>query len=215
MKVSALKEVILEIITEEMFGKRIKVQVQGNLYPALISRNTRHPHYGEGPYRITWFDPKNMEPLNHMDFNFEALEYILKNQKLPPTIVNHYIKHGLNVPQLIFEVKRSGPIHPSEGDILVGTIDPEDGQVDAKFGGTHKTMPVRNNEKGNWRFNDETRIVYWHASHPKMYEKYVEAYVERNMRQEVKQHLTLDNIKQFPEIYQQAWDDMHGIDSDM
>jgi hypothetical protein len=96
----------------------------------------------------------------------------------------------------------------------VGTIDKEDGYVDAKYGGTHKTLKVRNNPQGNWRFNDETRIVYWQQNHPKMYEVWVNNYIRNNLGEEVKQHLILDNLSDFPEVYQKVWNDMHGVDSD-
>lgn len=209
MKSADLKLILLELINETLFGQKLKVQIEGNLYPALISKNTRTA-VGEDQYRLSWFNSKDMSPRGHMDFNENYKNYILKNKHLPMGLKIKFFKNGVSIPQLIFEVKQ-GPRHNTGADILVGTIDPNDGYIESKWGGSHSSLQTRNNKRGDWRFNDESRNVYWHDAHPRIYESYVDAHIEGLYGFKANKHITLDNFRSNPIAYEWFWNDSHGL----
>lgn len=211
MNVSQLKSVLLEVITESMFGRRFKISIDGKTYPALISSNVAHDVRREAEYRITWFEPASMEPIRHIAFGSETLNYILRYNKFPLGMSLQYFKLGLPTPKIIVEVvKVRSP--KTTADILVGTIDPDDNHVEAKFGGTHQSLSSRNNRRADFRFNDETKIVYWHEEHPSIYEELVEDYILYKIGSEVKKHITLDRYRDNHTAYTLYWNDAHGLD---
>lgn len=204
MKLSELKSIIKELITENLYGQRLKVIMNGNLLPALISKNTRTSFGGEKEYRLTWFDPKTKEPRGHMDFNKESKDYILTKKELPMGVKIKYFSAGIPIPQLIFE-----GIRPTKkaNHIIVGTITP-DGEVVAKYGGSHAIHGMR--DEYNWRYNPYSEIVYWHYPHPIKYEEMVKEFIERSGNT-VKWQITMSNI-QDKEHYDTLWRDAHGLD---
>lgn len=211
MMLLEVKSIILDLITEALFGVRLRVQIGDSLYPALISKNTR---YGEGKYRITWFDPKKgMSPINHLDFDKETLDYIFANKKLPPKLTNWYITYNLPMPQLVFE----GKTPRGEQNIIVGIID-EFGEITAK-----KSLPGRpevthailhgrgySREGYDWRFNELTDRVYWKEKHAEKYEELVDEWLWKR-GYTPRQHITFDNITSNRELYDKLWDEAHGL----
>lgn len=97
------KSVLLELITEIMFGHRFKISIDKKIYPALICKNVAYKARGEHEYRITWFNPETMQPFNHIDFGSETLNYILHYKKFPMGISIKYFKMGLSTPKIIVE----------------------------------------------------------------------------------------------------------------
>lgn len=209
MKVPQLKSILFELINEAKFGHRFKISIGKKIYSALISTNLAND---EEKYRITWFDPETMEPNGHVDFGEETLKYIVHYKKFPIGISLKYFKLGLPSPKIIVEVMKQRSLHPTAADILVGTIDPDDGYVEAKFGGSHQALKCKNNKKGDFRFNDETETVYWHQDHPRKYEALVDEYILNNLGQEVKKHITLDRVRGNITAYTHFWNDAHGIE---
>ena len=120
--------------------------------------------------------------------------------------------------ELIYEIQRSGPLHPTGANILVGTIDPDDDSVVAQFGGTHNSLRkgrcIPYNPRGDFRFNDESRNVYWHEAHSRKYEVLVNDYIEYNLGQKVNKHITFDSVRGNISAYTWFWNDAHGLNND-
>ena len=204
MKLPELKSVIKEIIAESVFGVKLKIMFNDNLRSALISKNTRSTYDGEDAYRLTWFEPKTMEPLGHMDFSENYKDYILTKKELPMGLKIKYFRNGMPIPRLIFE-----GIQPMKtaNYILVGTVT-EDGEVIAKYGGSHAIHGMRSDY--NWRYNPYSGMIYWHNPHPATYENWVKDYIERKGNV-VSWQITLSNISD-RETYDNLWRDAHGLD---
>lgn len=199
-----------------MFGHRFKISIGDKVYPALISSNVAHEYRKEAEYRITWFDADTMEPINHIPFGSETLSYILRYKKFPMGISIKYFKLGLPTPKIIAEVFKPNPNDPRESEtgirILVGAIDPDDDFIEAKFGGSHQTLKIRNNRKGDFRYNEHTEVVYWHEEHPHHYEELVDEYILDKLNQKVKKHITLDRYRGNATAYTHYWNDAHGLE---
>lgn len=209
MDISEAKLIILELITETMFGVKLNVKLGSKTYPALISKNTRK---GEKEYRLTWFNPKTpirgIEPIEHISFDGKQLNYILSKKKLPTELIKWQVQNELPVLQLIFEhiVKNS--------DIIVGNID-EFGDIVARTGvgksNSHASLPGRWRVEGDWRYNALTERLYWHDKHTHKDEMLVEEWLEgKDLK--VRQHITLSNLS--GEAYEDMWDEAHGIYDD-
>ena len=97
-------------LNEELFGIKLKMEIDGKLYPALISKNTRE---NEAEYKLTWFHPIGMIPADHLSFGELSLEYILQNKKLPVSVAGtsyrektgEYIDDSILHAKLIFDTK--------------------------------------------------------------------------------------------------------------
>jgi len=213
MDISEIKSIILELITETMFGVKLNVKLGSKIYPALISKNTRNGQGMDKEYRLTWFNPKTpirgFEPIDHISFNKKDLDYILSNQKLPKDLVRWNMMYELPTPQLMFEhtLKNS--------DIIVGNID-DHGEIIARYGAgksnSHVNLPGRWRTEGDWRYNALTERVYWHDKHASKDEMLVEEWLN-GKGLKVRQHITLSNI--FDDgAYQDMWDESHGIYDD-
>jgi len=214
IKLAEIKSLLLELINENMFGHRFKISFDGKEYPALISKNVAHNERHEGEYRITWFDPNTMKPYpNHIAFGVDTLNYILRNKKFPMAISLKYMKLGLPVPKIIVDkiANKSTPTLTGV-EILVGTIDPDDDFIEAKFGGTHTSLQCRTNRKGDFRYNEDTEIVYWHEDHPPDYEKLVNEYIRNKLNLKVIRHITLSRYRGNPIAYTLYHNDAHGIE---
>ena len=215
MKLPDIKPIIKELINEALFGVKVKVKFDDGIFPALISKNTKTGYGDEDEYRLTWFDHEdNMRPLGHFDFSESYKDQILQTRSIPMGLKIKLFQMGMGVPKLIDEMKRTSPRIPTGADILVGTIDPDDNSVVAKFGGSHaaggQCWP-RRNRQGDWRYNDLSRIVYWHESHPREYETIVNEYILNNLGEKVKNHVNLDEMRLgSPSAYEWFWNDAHG-----
>jgi len=209
-----VKSVLLELIGEAVFGHRFKISLGGKIYPALVSENVAHNERHESEYRITWFEPATMQPYNHIDFGTETLNYILHHKKFPMGISIKYFKLGLPVPKIIAEMVTNNKNTPTLTGalILVGTIDPADNFVEAKFGGSHASLQCRTNRKGDFRYNEDTEIVYWHEDHPRFYEELVKEYILNKMHSKVIKHITLDRYRGNPIAYSLYYNDAHGAE---
>lgn len=215
MKLLELESIIKEIIKESLFGQRLKIMIDGNLLPALISKNVLNA-VGEGEYRLSWFDSKTKEPRGHLDFSEKTKDELLTTKQLPMALRIKCFKNSIPIPKLIFEnnvepsiQKKKERMRPGN-HIIVGTIDPDDNSIVYRIGGAHTQLPVKN-LNGDWRYNPDTEIVYWHENHPQSYNVLVEKWL-MNKEFKVKNHLILDNIKN-PIIYKSVWNDAHGIDN--
>lgn len=215
MKTAELKSILLEILSETIWGQKLRISIDGKIYPALICKNVSHGVKDEGEYRMSWFDPNTMEPKGHYDFSENIKNYILQKKEVPMAMKIKCFKGGQPIPKLIFEKFRESPHRPAGDEILVGTIDADDDWIEAKFGGAHATLKTRNNRQADWRFNDESQIVYWHDTHPKRYEELVDSYIKERLSQNVKKHITLSNLARDPDAYEWAWNDAHGIEQDI
>ena len=89
-------------ITEQLFGKKIRIEINGQTYESLLSKNVKP---GEKEYRLSFFQPTDMKPVNHWDISKDELEYILKNKKLPDRFTRSYQnpKFAHLAPKLTFE----------------------------------------------------------------------------------------------------------------
>lgn len=207
MDISEIKSTVQELIKENLFGRKMRVQLGDKVFPALISKNTRDASTGEGEYRLTWFNYEKglMTPhIGHMAFTKEDLDYILLNKKLPTHLTTWYVQHSLPIPQLLFE----GKMLP-EKYIIVGTID-HFGEIETRRGGSHKMLKLRGNQ--DWRYNELTERVYWHDKHNDEFERLIEGWLEER-RFKVRQHITLANIDD-PTAYIEMRDEAHGIFKD-
>lgn len=75
-----------EIISEELYGKRMKIMYFGNQVDGVLSKNTKTD---EHPYRISWFrdvGTNDMEAEGHIDLTEEEVKYILHHKQFPRTI---------------------------------------------------------------------------------------------------------------------------------
>ena len=104
MNKSAIKSLIKEIIMENLFGKKVTLQV-GNAgkLPGIFTKNTRLSA-GEEPYRFTWFVKNNgiIEPGGHIHFTKEDMDKILSTGKFSSQQEKQLQKNFLmNVPMRV------------------------------------------------------------------------------------------------------------------
>ncbi len=72
-----------ELMTEELFGKKVEIKYEDEYYNGVVSKNTKP---GELPYRITWFRHIGTPVLNaegHVDITEDEAKYIIKNRVIP------------------------------------------------------------------------------------------------------------------------------------
>jgi hypothetical protein len=111
MKLVDLKSVVKEslreafytrkaTLLESLIGYKFQIIINGEAFAALISKNTRP---GEKEYRISFFYPHDLKPVNHWDMTKEEMEYTLKNKELPERFNKSFINYHISPPQLIFE----------------------------------------------------------------------------------------------------------------
>lgn len=82
-----LREEIRRVLLEALFGRPITLNVGGQNYIGLVSKNTRP---GEKPYRITWFEGTSRENLKviqpHMQIDEPEAKQIVDTGELPETV---------------------------------------------------------------------------------------------------------------------------------
>jgi hypothetical protein len=79
-----LREDIKKLLLEALFGKPININIGGENYIGLVSKNTRP---GEKPYRITWFEGTSRDNLTviqpHMQISELEAKEIVETGELP------------------------------------------------------------------------------------------------------------------------------------
>lgn len=122
---SDFKHIVKESLREAFYPRRarklptFKIVILGELYYAVISKNTK---LGERPYKITFFkrdkDTQKLLPVpkethwkidgkeNSWDIDWEEMEYMLKNKKLPDRFTQGYqgrYKGKVDPPEIVFQ----------------------------------------------------------------------------------------------------------------
>jgi hypothetical protein len=182
MKIPKLKPLIIELITETLFGKRLKLDFGpffgGGLLNAVITKNTKpekHYNYLDSlslgnekeekyfPYKITWFDKEKI-PKGHFALTYEELLYIIAKKQLSPSTTKRMRDSSQFVPKI------KGPITealPNEFALIVGIISMDAADIEAIKGGrftSHKSLKMRQGYP--WRYNELSDNLYWRQELP-------------------------------------------------
>ena len=217
MKISDIKPIILELITETLFGKKFILDFGDDAgeepepyqVKAVISPNMRG-RTSDFPYRISLFrgEGEMLEADGHIAITKRELEYILSNKQLPRRLELWVLEIYGETPTI------KGPINeamPKGFDLIIGIISMDAADIEAIKGGrftSHKNLSTRQGYP--WRYNELSDNLYWREQlPPDKHREKVKAWLE-DRGYKIRHEIDLDNLPQ-GEYYTEMWNDAHGI----
>ena len=233
MKLADIKPIILELITESLFGKKLKVDFgpffDGGLMNAIITKNTKpEKHYDYldmmslrsdpkeekyYPYKMSWFEKDSDNPKipiarGHVALTYEELLYIIAKKKFSDSVIERMKKLGRSVPRI------KGPITETLTNqfvLIIGMISMDGEDIEAINGTSntsHKSLIMKRGYP--WRYNELSDNLYWRQEMPpNKYREKVRSWLE-DKGYSIKHEIDLDNLPP-GEYYIEMWNDAHGI----
>lgn len=112
-----LKSLLMEIIAENLFGRKFSITMLKHGNPTVLmgiaSANTKP---GERPYRITWFDDELRN--HHIDVEVEELVSVLSSGEFPPALIQR-IKEKWPNGHLVGDQYTFNPQQVPTADVIV------------------------------------------------------------------------------------------------